>query len=124
MNRITAFSLLAFLGLTFTASDHSFAQEKLDLRPRFAKDDVHSITVSLDQTIDQTVHGKPENLNQRITTGYTLKVEEVDERGQATLSLRYDSQAYHSTSGSSTVEYDSTQPGTVEPAVAAPLAVL
>ncbi len=118
------FSRFAFSFVTLVVVVPAFAQEKLDLRPHFAKDDVHSITVTLDQTIDQTVQDKPERLTQRITTGYTLKVEDVDEKGQATLSLRYDSQAYHATSGSTTIDYDSTQPGTVEPAIAAPLVAL
>src|SRR5262249_51933381 len=95
-----------------------------DLRLHFARDEVQSMSVTLEQTIDQTVQGKPERLSQRITTGYTLKVENVDEHGQATVSLRYDSQAYHMTSGATTVDFDSTEPGTVAPQVAAPLAAL
>jgi len=112
------------LGFLFATTLPALTQEKLDLRPHFAKDDVHSMTVTMDQTIYQTVQGKPERLTQRITTGYTIKVENVDEHGQATLSLKYDSQAYHATSGSTTIDYDSTQPATVEPAIAASLAAL
>jgi len=97
---------------------------KIEPPPPFTKDPVHSLIITLDQTIDQTVQDKPQRLTQRITTGYTLKVEDVDDHGQATLSLRYDSQAFHSTNGSTTIDYDSTQPGAVEPAIAAPLAVL
>jgi hypothetical protein len=113
-----------FFSILLVTTSAALAQEKVDLRLRFAKDDVQSMTVTLEQTIDQTVHDKPERLSQRITTGYTMKVENVDEHGQATVSLRYDSQAYHMTSGTSTIDFDSTQPGTVEPQVAAPLAAL
>jgi len=113
-------ALLLFLLVVSPA----FAQEKIELRLHFIKGDVHSMTVILDQTIDQTVGGKPERLTQRLTTGYTLKVEDVDERGQATVSLRYDSQGYHAAANSVITEYDSTQPGSVEPAVAATLGAL
>jgi len=124
MNRPTTFFRLTVLCLVSTGIDRCLAQERFDLRPHFAKDDSHSVVVTVEQTIDQTVHDRLEHLTQRITTGYTLKVEEVDDRGQATVSLHFDSQGYHATAGSTVIDFDSTQPGTVEPAIAAPLAVL
>jgi len=115
---------VTFLSVVLATTAAALSQEKVDLRPHFARDEVQSMTVTLEQTIDQTVQGKPEHLSQRITTGYTLKVENVDDHGQATVSLRYDSQAYHMTSGTTTIDFDSTDPSTLAPQVAAPLAAL
>lgn len=97
-------------------------QQKVDLRLRFTKDEIHSMTVTLDQKVEQTPErGKPEPLTQKLTLGYTIKVEDVDDRGQATLALKYDSVALHVASGSMTVDYDSTQPGSPEVAAASAL---
>jgi hypothetical protein len=116
---------LLTLTLLLLIARPSPAQQKLDLRLHFTKDDVRTMTVTLEQTVDQTtLQTKPDRLTQKLTLGYTIKVEDVDDRGQATVSLRYDSEAYHSTSGSTTIDYDSTQPAAVEPPVAAALAAL
>jgi len=113
-----------FLGLLLSAPQFAFCQEKLDLHLHFEKDETHITTVTLDQTIDQSVEGKPQRLTQKLTTSYTIKVEDVDANGAATLSLHIDSQAYHAVSGSTTIDFDSAQPASIPPPAATALSAL
>src|SRR5579871_775402 len=117
-------SRLMFLGLLLSAPQFAFCQEKLDLHLHFEKDETHITTVTLDQTIDQSVEGKPQRLTQKLTTSYTIKVEDVDANGAATLSLHIDSQAYHAVSGSTTIDFDSAQPASIPPPAATALSAL
>ncbi|HEY8748745.1 MAG TPA: DUF6263 family protein [Tepidisphaeraceae bacterium] len=112
------------LALLALAGPPVFAQEKLDLRLRLSKDDVHAMNVTLDQTIDQTVQGVAQHITQTLNLGYTLKVEEVDDHDQATVSIHYDSIALRSKSPAGDANYDSTQPATVMPPAAVGLATL
>lgn len=112
-----------FALLFWTAA--GWAQEKLDLRLRFSKGDVHAMTIGLEQTIDQTVQGAPQRTTQSTRLGYTLKVEDVDGQGAARISIRYDTAAYHVKTPAGEVDYDSTQAGAgAPPAMAAGLAAV
>ena len=110
--------------LILAAAPRAFAQDKLDLRLRFTKGDTHSMTVSLDQRIDQTVQGVAQHVAQTFNLSYTFKVDDVDDRGQATLSLHYDSIEYRVKSPAGEANYNSTQPSTLDSPLTASLATL
>ena len=100
------------------------AQDKLDLRLHFSKGDVHDMVINLDQTIDQTIQNSGQQTTQNITIGYTFTVDDVDDQGTASISVRYNSVVVHSKSQAGEVNYDSTQPGTYVPSVVGGLAAL
>jgi hypothetical protein len=100
------------------------AQDKLDLRLHFSKGDVHDMVITLDQTIDQTIQNTRQQTTQSITIGYTFTVDDVDDQGTASISVRYKSVAVHSKSQAGEVNYDSTQPGTYVPSVVGSLTAL
>lgn len=86
------------------------AQDKLEIHPRFAKGESHTLSTTLDQTISQTHGEKKTQTIQNLQVVYTVTVEELDDRGVATLSIRYDSVRFNSTSPAGLVSYDSQQP--------------
>jgi hypothetical protein len=100
------------------------AQEKLDLRLRFTKGDVHEMTVALDQNIEQTIQDQKQLTTQTLKIDYTFTVDDVDEQGTASISVRYHAIAVRSKSGGGEVNYDSSQPGTYVPSALAGLAAL
>ncbi|HSZ58373.1 MAG TPA: DUF6263 family protein [Tepidisphaeraceae bacterium] len=112
-----------FLALALLAP-FACAQDKLDLRLRFSKGDVHDMVINLDQTIDQTIQNTRQQTTQSITIGYTFTVDDLDDQGTASISVRYKSVAVHSKSQAGEVNYDSTQPGTYVPSVVGNLAAL
>lgn len=100
------------------------AQDKLDLRLRFNKGDVHEMTVNLDQTIEQTIQGSKQQTTQTVRVDYTFTVDNVDDQGTASVAVHYNSVALHSKSRAGEVNFDSAQPGSYIPSVAASLAAL
>ena len=83
---------------------------KFDLRPHFAKGDVHHINATLDQTIEQTIHGRKQVVRQLIGIGYAFTVLDVASDGSTSIAVRYDSMTFAQKSPAGQVEYDSTKP--------------
>ena len=96
--------LLALLGSTVRAD------ATLDLRPRFAKGDVHRMNVILEQALEQTVRGHKQVIRQRVGVGYSFTVLDVTVDGSAALRVKYNSTAVAQKSPYGQVEYDSAHP--------------
>ena len=94
------------LSLLLAAADEA----KFDLRPHFAKGDVHKMNVTLDQTIEQTVQGHKQVIRQVIGIGYTFTVTDVAADASASIGVRYESAMLGQKSPMGQVEYDSTKP--------------
>lgn len=90
----------------------SRGEEKLDLKMHWTKGDTHHVSVSLDQSIEQTLGDAQQQTNQTIGVTYDFTVTEVDPNGNATVSVRYDSVAFHAKTPSGVVDYDPTKPAT------------
>lgn len=86
------------------------AQEKFDLRLRWAKGDTHQMSVTLDQIIEQTLGPAHQATSQTMGVTYTFKVEDVDAQGNATISVHYDAVKFHAKTPSGVVDYDPTKP--------------
>ena len=93
-------------------------QEKLDLRLRLNKGEVHRINVTLDQTIQQDMQGLKQQQKQTITIAYTFAVQEVDSQGASTIAVKYESVAFHARTPAGNVDYDSANPPAQVPAMA------
>lgn len=100
------------------------AQEKLDLNFRFAKGDVHHVTATLTQSIEQVLRDAKQTTDQTITLRYVLGVDEVDLRGWATVSIRYEGVAFKARTPGGAVDYDSSNPPGQVPAELTALAAL
>jgi hypothetical protein len=111
------------------------AQEKFELVPRLRKGDVHRFSVTLEQVSDQSgpalesvapdaVPPQRHQTRQTTATTYTFAVDDANEQG-ATLSIRYDSVAFHATTPDGRVDYDSgNPPGLIPPEVSAMAALV
>src|SRR5579884_1320258 len=102
--------VLVLTGLTAWCAVRVTAQATIDLRPHFSAGDVHKMNVTLDQTIDQTLHDHKQVIRQTIGIGYTFTVKAVSPDGSATIAVRYDSTAFGQKSPLGQVDYDSTRP--------------
>lgn len=122
-NRTT---LLLVLSLALALAPGVRAQETVDLRLHLVKGDTRHITVTLEQTINQTVQAAVQTTTQRLAVTYTFEVTDADAQGNATVSVRYDAVAFHATMpGGGAVDYDSAQPRNGQsPPVASTLAAL
>jgi hypothetical protein len=116
--------LAPLLLLVLVFAPDTFAQEKQNLRLRLSKGDVHDMVLTLDQTADQTLHETAIHTTQTISLGYTFRIEDVDDQGVATVSVRYNAVSFHSKSPAGELSYDSAQPGSYVPAVASGPAAL
>lgn len=102
-----------FIAATLVLLGHygwASAQEKFDLRMHWTKGDTHEMSVTLDQTIAQTLGPAHQESSQSMGVTYTFKVEEVDAQGNATISVRYDAVRFHAKTPSGVVDYDPTKP--------------
>lgn len=88
------------------------AQEKFDLRLHWTKGDTHQMSVTLDQTIIQTLGPAHQETSQTMSVTYTFKVDDVDAQGNATISVHYDAVRFHAKTPSGVVDYDPTKPAT------------
>jgi hypothetical protein len=86
------------------------AQDKLEIRPRFAKGESHTVSVTLDQAITQTRGDKKSQSLQTVQIAYTVTVDDLDDRGVATLSVHYDAVRFNSSGAAGQINYDSQQP--------------
>lgn len=86
------------------------AEEKLDLRLHLSKGQRHHMSVTLDQTIDQTLGPAHQQTTQKVGVSYTFKVEDVDAQGNASVSVEYDSVSFHARTPSGAVDYDAGKP--------------
>ena len=100
------------------------AEEKLDLRLRPRKGDVHRVSVALEQTIDQTIQGLKQQTSQTIGLGYTFSVQDVDDQGTATIAVKYESVEFHAKTPAGPVDYDSASPPPQVPPMASGFAGL
>lgn len=108
---------MAILVLLLSAA-YVRGQEKLEIHPRFAKGESHTVSATLDQTISQTVGEKQVQTHQNLQIVYTVTVDDLDDHGVATLSVRYDSIRLDSTGPAGQLSYDSQQPNGTSPPVA------
>ena len=115
MRYTTGFVVLWMLGWV---SVPALGQEKLDLRLRLKKGDVHRINVTLDQTIQQDMQGLKQQQRQSITITYTFAVNDVDPQGASTIAVKYESVAFHAKMPGGNVDYDSANPPAQVPAMA------
>jgi hypothetical protein len=88
------------------------AQDKLEIHPRFTKGESHSISATLDQMISQTLGDRNLETRQTLQIAYSVTVDDLDERGVATLSVRYDSIRFNASGAAGKLSYDSQQPAT------------
>lgn len=88
------------------------AQDKFDLRMHWTKGDTHQMSVTLDQTIAQTLGDAHQETSQTMGVTYTFKVEDVDAQGNATVSVHYDAVRFHAKTPSGVVDYDPGKPAT------------
>lgn len=93
-------------------------QEKLDLRLRLTKGDLHRINVTLEQTIQQDMQGLKQQQSQSITIAYTFAVQDVDAQGASTIAVKYESVAFHAHTPGGGVDYDSAHPPAEVPPMA------
>ena len=131
--RMTArLASLLFIGAVCTAAPAA-ASDKLELRLRLKKGDVYRLKLTVDQHVEQgagqTTGGearrprggadgggssapplKPQTVEQVLTVGYTMSVEDVDADGAMTITTAYDSVALRQKGPSGAVEYDSANP--------------
>lgn len=98
--------------LLLISSGWARAQEKFDLRMHWTKGDTHQMSVTLDQTIAQTLGPVHQETSQSMGVTYTFKVEDVDAQGNATISVRYDAVRFHAKTPSGVVDYDPAKPAT------------
>jgi len=119
---------LAVLSISLAALLTCFSQPTLaqNFAPhwRFAKGDVRTMRVKLEQTIDQTVRGRKQQIKQTIEEVLAFTASGFDAQGNATISVRYESVSLHSDSPTGTVNYDSTQPAQPVPPMIGALAAL
>jgi hypothetical protein len=100
-------------------------EDKLDLKLHLTQGESRQMTVSLDQTIQQTVQSAAQQTSQSLSVTYTFAVADVDAKGNATVSVRYDAVAFHAQTPSGRVDYDSSKPATGQsPPMAGGLAAL
>ena len=90
----------------------SRAEEKLDLKMHWTKGDTHQVSVSLDQSIDQSLGDAQQQTTQMVGVTYDFTVTDVDPKGNATVSVRYESVSFHAKTPSGVVDYDPTKPAT------------
>jgi hypothetical protein len=102
------------------------AADKLDLKLHLAKGDSRQMTVSLEQTIRQTVQNAAQETSQSLSVTYTFAVTDVDAKGNATVSVRYDAVAFHAHTPAGQVDFDSSKPAAAgqSPPMASGLAAL
>jgi hypothetical protein len=116
---------LTLLMLMACAAHRAHAQDKLDLQLHLTKGDSRQVTVTLDQTIQQTVQSAAQTTTQSLSVTYTFAVKDVDAKGNATVSVRYDAVAFNATAPTGKIEYDSSKPASGQsPPMASGLAAL
>jgi hypothetical protein len=121
-NRRTTLLTTALLLATAACA---LGDEKLDLKLHLIKGESRQMTVSLDQTIQQTVQAAAQETSQSLSVTYTFAVTDVDAKGNATVSVRYDAVAFHARTPGGQVEYDSSKPASGQsPPMASGLAAL
>ena len=110
----------------------AFASDKLELRLRLKKGDAYRLKLTVDQHVEQgageTTGGearkprggadggssspplKAQTIDQVLTVGYTMTVEDVDADGAMTVTTTYDSVALRQKGPAGVVEFDSANP--------------
>ena len=96
--------------IVFCAVTLSARAEPIQLKLKPAKGDVQRMKVTSDQKITQTIDGKPVEMTQTLSLGYTLTTGDVTADGVATVKVSYDSVTFKHQSAMGLVEYDSAAP--------------
>src|SRR5689334_9964640 len=115
MRYTVALCIMLVLGLVVAPAG---GQEKLALRLRLKKGDVHRINVTLDQTVQQDMQGLKQQQRQTIAITYTFSVNDVDQQGASTIAVKYESVVFHANTPGGNVDYDSANPPAQVPAMA------
>jgi len=83
---------------------------KVRLMVRLNEGDAYHLQVAMDQKITQTIKGQTQTMDQRMTFGYDLDVEEVDAEGNSWVNMTYRSLAVAIDGPMGKIEYDSANP--------------
>lgn len=102
--------MVAALVASLVAPVVACGEEKLELKLHLTQGESRQMTVSLDQAIEQTVQNAAQETTQSLSVTYTFTVSEVDAKGNATVSVRYDAVAFHARTPTGPVDYDSAKP--------------
>ncbi len=98
--------------------------EKVQLKFSLKKGESYKLKMSTDQKISQDIMGMKQDMTQAFTMVFRHDVEAVDDKGEATIKVTYESVSYKSESPMGKVEYDSTKPPAEVPAMAKGYAAL
>jgi hypothetical protein len=110
-------ALLAAMAVGCSAIPTASAQ-KVELRQRLKPGDRFRTDLKSDQSFSATIRGEKLHLVQSIWHGYEIEVLDVDDDGNVTERVTYDSIVFEQHVGSVNVEYDSRAPqGKITPAV-------
>lgn len=110
---------MAFILVAWLFAPHSYATEKVDLKPRFVPNEKHSVQVTEENEISQAAMGQQQVIQHTKSTGLEFAVQEVQANGDAYIKVTYLILKEKTTSPMGSMEYDSTRP---EAAVSNPLA--
>ena len=106
MKKYFIITLLVLLILTMV----SCGKKKVDLKLNLKEGNTYSLKSTTDQVISQEIQGQKMDMKQITGMGYTFNVEKVDEEGNATAKITYDSVYFKQESPQASIEYDSKNP--------------
>ena len=105
--------------VVFQSTVSVLAADSIELRLRWEEGAVYELSTTSDQVIEQTIAGRQNKIEQKITMNYTFSVKDVDDSGTATVSIVYDAvKMQQRMSNGMAFSYDSTDTDAPVPAAA------
>lgn len=116
---LMAVAVIAIAGLMIASCG-----KKVDLTLHLKQGETFNQVLTTNQTLNQTIQGQQQGMNQTVTMGYTFDIDTVNTDGSATITVTYRSVAMDQQSPAGSISYDSENPPDTIPAGAEALAAL
>ena len=103
------FGVLAIVLATSVLVSYVEAAEKIQFRLNLQKGRTYSLRTVVEQEISQEFQGQKQDMDQKVSMGYTFHVEDVDADKIASVKFTYHSISFEQNDPMKTVKYDSSE---------------